>query len=180
MTAGEDVIPDLPGRDQIVAITDPNQSNYAFEQYIAGESGLLFYKLCGTGAGCTLPEGANPQLLLPMYAREALELALYGLKDVKPAKGVIVELPTGFDPAAGRGAAPRRTVFYFPEKRVRALLDQPLDKTYPTSPPPLGTFTGADLAGTTELVQTSLYAMEANPSPDSTTVNYRLTAIPPA
>lgn len=180
INAGEDVIPNLPGHDQVVALTDANQGPYSYEAYPAGISGLLFYKLCGPAGGCTLDPAAPRPLLLSIFGREALELALYGLKYVDPAEGVIVELPTAFEPPATPGAPLPRLVFYFPRKRVEHLLDRPIGKTFPTDPPLPEAFTGADLGDVAPLVQTSLYRMEINPADDQTSIIYRLVAVPAA
>ena len=180
VTGGEDVIPDLPGRLQVVATTDVNLGPLAFEYYAPGEEGLLFFKLCGPAGGCTLAADAPRPLLLAVYAREALELALHGLKRIDQAGGVIVELPTGFEPPATPGAPLSRPVFYFPKKKVQKLLDKPLSETFPTDPPLAPVFTGEDLGGAVDLVQNSLYRMEVVPSPDSTTITYKLSQFPPA
>lgn len=180
ITAGEDVIPDLPGKLQVVASTDVNLGPLSFDYYAPGIDGLLFYKLCGTAGGCTLAADAPRPLLLAVYAREALELALYGLKYIDQAGGVIVELPTGFEPPATPGAPLSRPVFYFPTKRVKDLLDTPITETFPTDPPLAPAFTGADLGTAVDLVQTSLYRMEIVPSPDSTTITYKLSQFPPS
>lgn len=176
--AGEDLVPDLPGRTQVAAVTDGTGANYAFDYYPAGESGILFYKLCGTEPGCALTPGADPATLLSMFGREALELALHGLTYVEPAGGVIVELPTGFPPPAPGATAPR-TAFYFPERAVRSLLDRPFDETYPSPPRPYGVFDAADLGDTRPLIAASLVEIQGiQPAADQATLTYRLVRVP--
>ena len=58
--------------------------------------GILFFRMCAAGPECALGPDQSPDVLAPILAREAHELALYGLKYVPEAKFVITILPPGF------------------------------------------------------------------------------------
>ncbi len=167
---GEDVITDLPFHDQVVALADDTQTTYSFEQ-----RSLLFYKLCPTATSCELDPKADRQALGPLYARQAVELALYGFKYVEEAAGVVVELPTGYVP----DQKDKRFVHYFPKKYWEDQLDRPFATTVPGDPPLLGTITPAETARISKLAGGTFFQMDVGPTPDNTFIVYRLTPPPP-
>jgi hypothetical protein len=169
---GEDVIPDLPFHDQVVALSDDTQTTYSFEQ-----RSLLFYKLCPTRESCTLPQAADRQALGPLYARQAVELALFGFRYVPEAAGVVVELPTGYVPAEA-GKAPDRFVHYFPRKNWEDELDRPFAKTLPGTPPLLGTLSATETARISQLAADTFFRMDVGTTEDQSFIVYRMT--PPA
>jgi hypothetical protein len=169
---GEDVIPDLPFHDQVVALSDDTQTTYSFEQ-----RSLLFYKLCPTRESCELPAAADRQALGPLYARQAIELALFGFRYVPEAAGVVVELPTGYVPAE-QGKAPDRFVHYFPRKNWEHELDIPFAKTLPGNPPLLGTMSAAETNRVSDLATDTFYKMDVGTTEDQSFIVYRMT--PPA
>lgn len=169
---GEDVIPDLPFHEQVVALSDDTQTTYSFEN-----RSLLFYKLCPTRESCELPAAADRQALGPLYARQAVELALFGFRYVPEAAGVVVELPTGYVPAAA-GKAPDRFVHYFPEKNWEDELDRPFAKTLPGDPPLLGTMSAAETARISDLAADTFFRMDVGTTEDQSFIVYRMT--PPA
>jgi len=173
VTAGEDVISDLPQHEQVVALAaDATGQPFAFEQ-----QSLLIYRLCGPAPGCAFPEDANLQNDLTLAAQEAHELALRGLKDVDEASAVIVQIPPGLLQASGPN--PPMTVFYFRRKDLRAELDRPLTDTIPTVLRP-SAVTQADTDRILGGLAKRLHTMTVRPTPDSTKITYELVPAPTA
>jgi hypothetical protein len=86
----------------------------------------LFYELCGLGGTrCNLPGGVSPFEV--SVRREALELALYGLKYVHDVDTVVVFLPP---------IGKTNTAVFFRERNLKHQLNRPLVRTLPVEPAP--------------------------------------------
>lgn len=170
VTAGEDVITELPQHDQIVAIgADSTGQPFSFEQ-----QSLLIYKLCGPGAACAFATQVDHSLTLA--GQQAHELALRGLKDVHEASAVIVQMPPGLLAASG-GKAPA-AVLYFRRKDLSHQLEAPLARTVAAEVPRPAGLTPAQDAKIVDAVVKSLYTMSVKATPDSTSITYELVPAP--
>ncbi len=173
--AGETDNPSLPFAPTLVSVvTSPSGETFAFE---AGD--ILFYKLCPTGpAPCTLDPAADRATLGPLYARQALELALYGLKYVTQAEAVIVMLPTGFEPAAKADEPPARVAHYFRKSTLQNKLDRPLADTLRGVPPTPGALGPGDVAQIEALAKGTKFRLVTTTSEDKTSNLIVVTPIP--
>ncbi len=171
VTAGEDVIPDLPQHEQVVAVAaDASGQPFSFEQ-----QSLLIFKLCAAGPACAFPPQADQTRTLTLSVQEAHELALRGLKDVTEASAVIVQLPPGLLQADGD--TPPAAVLYFRRKDLRAALERPLDETIRSVPKPAAITQTQGEAILAPLMK-RLYTMTVKPMPDSTKISYQLVPAP--
>ncbi len=172
--AGETNNPILPGAPTLVTpVTSPPFDLFAFE---SGD--ILFYKLCPEGpTPCTLDASADRATLGPIYAREALELALYGLKYVEEADSVMVIMPTGFEAAAKSGDAPPSVAHYFRKRDLENKLDRPLTTTLAGPPPTPATLDPAAVAEIEALTKGTKYRLQTTTSEDKT---FNIIVITPA
>lgn len=163
--AGETDNPLLPGAPTLISVvTSPPAELFAFEP-----GDILFYKLCPSGTtACSLDAGADRATLGPIYARESLELALYGLKYVTEAESVVVILPTGFVPAEKSGDSPPRIAHYYRKRDLANKLDRPLAKTLPGRPPTPGNISPAAVAQIEALTKGTKYRLQTTTSEDKT------------
>lgn len=162
--AGETDNPLLPGAPTLVAVTSPPAELFAFE---AGD--ILFFKLCPAGPTlCTLDGSADRATLGPIYAREALELALYGLKYVEEAESVMVILPTGFVAADKAADAPPRIAHYFRRRTLENKLDRPLTATLNGPAPTPATLSPSQVAQIDALTKGTTYRLVTTTSEDKT------------
>jgi hypothetical protein len=137
--AGEDDTPKLPPAQQVVAVgtNPPGLVSYEY-------GGVLFFRMCAAGPECALGPNQSPDVLAPILAREAHELALYGLKYVPEADFVITILPPGFVSGADPKNLPRAVHFYR-RSDLEKELDQPIATTLPGAPPTPATLTPAQV-----------------------------------
>jgi hypothetical protein len=137
VTAGEDDKAALPGAPQVLAVgtSPPGVLSYEYGD-------ILFYRMCAAGPDCALGPKQDRTTFGPLLARQAHELALYGLKYVPEATFVIVILPPGFvtgpDPAA-----PPRAVQLYRRTDLEDELQRPIDETLPGPVPTPSTLTPA-------------------------------------
>ncbi len=174
VSAGEDVITDLPGRDQFVALgSSANGAPWSFEQ-----GSIAFFKLCGPGAGCAFsePAGEARTKAFAVATREAKELALRGLKNVPEAKSAIVVLPVGVIEAT-----PTPTlVAYWRRKDLESELDRTLDPLFEAPVPDPASLTAEQAQAEIAKSADHLFLMNAKPAPDNALMIYELTPLPPA
>ena len=173
--AGEADNPLLPFAPTLVSVvTSPSGETFAFE---AGD--ILFYKLCPAGTPpCTLDPAADRAVLGPIYARQSLELALYGLKYVTEADSVVVLLPTGFDAAAKAGDAPPRVAHYFRKSALENKLDRPLTDTLTGPPPTPATLSPAAVAQIDALTKGTKHTVVTTTAEDKTSTLVVMTPAP--
>lgn len=173
--AGETDNPLLPFAPTLVSVvTSPSGETFAFE---AGD--ILFYKLCAAGTPpCTLDPSADRATLGPLYARQSLELALYGLKYVTEAESVIVLLPTGFEAAEKADDTPPRIAHYFRKSTLQNKLDRPLTDTLTSPPPTPATLNPADVAQIDALTKGTKYKLVTTTSEDKTSNLIVITSTP--
>lgn len=173
--AGETDNPLLPLAPTLVSVvTSPSGETFAFE---AGD--ILFYKLCPAGVPpCTLDPSADRATLGPIYARQSLELALYGLKYVTEAESVFVLLPTGFEAAAKAGDAPPRIALYFRKSTLENKLDRPFTDTLPGLPPTPATLTPVIVAQIDALTKGTKHSLQTTTSEDKTSNLIVITPVP--
>jgi hypothetical protein len=85
-------------------------------------SGTVMYTLCGTGQGCTIPEGRPSAAREQLLRRQALELALYSFNYLDGIETTLVLFP----PRAPNSAA---TAVFLQRTEVQAELARPLSDT---------------------------------------------------
>ncbi len=137
---GEDDKAALPAAPQALAVgTNPP----GLVSYEYGD--ILFFRMCATGPDCDLGPDQSRDVLAPILARQAHELALYGLKYVSEAAFVIIILPPGFVSGPDPKALPRAVHFYR-RSDLEDELDQPIATTLPGTPPTPATLTPAQVA----------------------------------
>lgn len=173
--AGEADNPLLPFAPTLVSVvTSPSGETFAFE---AGD--ILFFKLCPAGTPpCTLDPLADRAILGPIYARQSLELALYGLKYVTEADSVVVLLPTGFDAAEKEGEAPPRVARYFRKSALENKLARPLADTLADPPPTPATLSPAAVAQIDALTKGTKHRVVTTTAEDKTSTLVVMTPAP--
>ena len=87
-------------------------------------AGTVMYTLCGTGGGCSIPEGRPSPAREQLLRREALELALYSFRYLDGIDSALVLFP----PRAKDQAA---TAVFIQRADVRAELSRPLVESLP-------------------------------------------------
>ena len=137
--AGEDVQPLLPGQPQSIVVSSNPPALFTFNY-----GDILFYRICGSGPDCALGPDQNKEVLGPIFARQAHELALYGLKNVPEASYAIVILPSGFVAAPDPKAPPPQAVHFYRREDLSKELDRPATKTFPGAPPTPATLSPAE------------------------------------
>jgi hypothetical protein len=137
--------------EQIVAVTaQPGEVSGLPLQYIAlrhgrnrpltegdvsvvepGETAL--FSFCGLAGdqNCALPGEATPERLM-LLRREAVELSLYTFKFLPEIETVVSLLPPV---PRGEGQPPQTFAVYFQRRHLASLLNEPITKTLPESPP---------------------------------------------
>jgi hypothetical protein len=135
--AGEDDKAALPGVQQVLAVgsSPPGVVSYEYGD-------ILFYQMCAAGPDCALGPKQDRATFGPLLARQAHELAAYGLKYVPEATFVIAILPPGFVTGADP-AKPPRAVHLYRRKDLENELDRPVDETLPGPVPTPSTLTPA-------------------------------------
>lgn len=171
VSAGEDVITDLPGREQFVALgSSATGAPWSFE-----EGDIAFFKLCGPAAGCAFaePAGEARTKAFAIAMREAKELALRGLKHVPEAKSAIIILPVGVIEAT----PPPTVVAYWRRKDLESELDGTLAAVYDSPVPPPASLTTDQAQVEIANAADRLFKMNAKPAPDNALMIYEL--VPP-
>lgn len=172
VTAGEDLITDLPGREQFVAMASgPAGPPWSFEQ-----GALVFFKLCGGGDGCAFaePAGDARTQAFAIATREAKELALRGLKNVPEAKSAIVVLPAGVLEAT----PPPTVVYYWRRSDLEKELDDPLAEEFEQAVPAPATLTAQQAQDVIGADVDHLFTMTPKAAPDNGALIYELTPPP--
>jgi hypothetical protein len=137
--AGEDVQPLLPGQPQSIVVSSSPPALFTFNY-----GDILFFRICGSGADCALGPDQSNNVLGPIFARQAHELALYGLKNVPEALYAIILLPDGFlDATDGKGPPPKAAHFYRRED-LKDEFDRPASETFPGAVPTPATLSPAE------------------------------------
>lgn len=176
VSAGEDLIPDSPGANQVVAVhataTGPPLS---FEY-----GNIVFFKICGRGKDCGFDtsKAAMPQRVVALTANEAAELALRGLKNVPEADAAMVIMPGGILEADTAGGTRPTVVYYVRRATVQSELDNRLPAKFESTVPTPGKITDQTAATLFQDYSPDLFRLEGpKPSPDGANVVYEL--IPP-
>lgn len=167
--AGEDDKAALPGVQQTLAVgtSPPGVVSYEFGD-------ILFYRMCGPTSDCGLGPDQDRATYGPLLARQARELALYGLKYVPEAAFVIVILPPGFVTGPDPADVPR-AVYLYRRKDLDAELDRPIDETLPGPVPTPSTLTPAQAAQFEERETDARYTLQSSTDAANTLNVYTLT-----
>lgn len=172
ISAGEDVLSDLPGRDQVVAIASGETGPPISFEY----GNIVFFNMCGRGTRCQFDRrpAALPGRVVALASRQAKELALRGLKYVPEADAAIITLPGGMLESEQAGTDPPTVVYYYRRDALKEELDRPLHSDFESVQP-----TPKELAEETALIMfrnyaDRLFAMTAKPNADGTAVIYEM------
>lgn len=137
--AGEDVQPLLPGQPQSIVVSSSPPALFTFNY-----GDILFYRICGSDPDCALGPDQSKDVLGPIFARQAHELALYGLKNVPEASYAIIILPAGFVAADDPKAPPPQAVHFYRREDLKVELDRPASETFPGATPTPATLSPAE------------------------------------
>lgn len=169
--AGEDDTPRLPPAQQVVAVgtNPPGLVSYEY-------GGVLFFRMCAAGPDCALGPDQSRDVLAPILAQEAHELALYGLKYVPEADFVITILPPGFISGADSKSLPR-AVHFSRRSDLDEELDQPVATTLPGAPPTPATLTPAQATRIESQAAKTRYTLTSGVDAANTQNIYTLTPL---
>lgn len=173
ISAGEDLIPDVPGGDQIVAVDSTSTGPPLSFEY----GNIVFFTICGTGPSCAFqtPKGSSPERVVAIHAREAKELALRGLRNVPEADSAMIVMPAGILQPDTEGGPVPIVVSYYRRAELRDQLDNPLPPEFEAPEP-----TPTDITDDTAKVMLTNYAPslyrldQPKPTADGTGIIYRL------
>jgi hypothetical protein len=139
---------------------------------------ILFYRMCGSASDCGLGPDQDRATYGPLLARQARELALYGLKYVPEAAFVIVILPPGFITGPDPANLPK-AVHLYRRADLEDDLDRPIAETLPGSIPTPSTLTPAQVAEFEDRESGTRYTMDSGVDAANTLNVYNLTPPPP-
>lgn len=170
--AGEADSPALPLGNQVIAMgtNPPGVVSYEYGD-------ILFYRMCGRGPDCGLAPGEDPSVLAPILARQSLELALYGFKNVKQAAFVLVLIPPGFATSPKPNEVPK-IVHFYRRKDWESETDRPLTTTLPDPPPTPATLSPGDVAAIKAQTAGTLHSLQTGTDNANTLNVYALTPLP--
>lgn len=170
--AGEADTPALPLGGQVIAMgsNPPGVVSYEYGD-------ILFYRMCGRGPDCGLAPGEDPAVLATILAREAKELALYGVKYVPEATFVLVLLPPGFATSATPGEVPK-VVHFYRRADLADAVDEPLTETLPNPVPTPATLTPTDATAIERDAEGTRYSLATGTDAANTLNVYSLTPLP--
>lgn len=168
---GEDDKAALPAAPQALAV-GTNPAGLVSYEY----GNILFFRICGTGPECALGPEQSRDVVAPILARQAHELALYGLKYVPEAAFVITILPPGFISGPDPKALPRAVHFYR-RSDLEKELDQPVATTLPGDTPTPATLTPAQFTAIEAQAVRTRYTLTSGVDAANTLNIYTLTPL---
>jgi hypothetical protein len=126
-------------------------------------SGTLQISLCGLGTDCTIASGKASTARYELLRREALELALYTFKYVRPISSITVIMP----PAAN-SKVKRPIAIFLPRTDVQTLLSRPLADTLSARTPGIGRMRSSEEALVNAITSPRTYAYNFESAGDGT------------
>jgi hypothetical protein len=167
VSSGQTLNPSLPAATVVRAQGDNGVFDLALDN-------SLYYTLCGTGIGCSIPGPDVKNGRLPVLGREALELALYSFKYIHEVDSVFVILPPGF----GDNQQSYST-YFFRRGDLKGPLSRPLSRTLPGGPPLPSSLPGPQRAQIAALTAGTRFRLVVTPSEDRNFTVLLLTPMTP-
>ena len=126
-------------------------------------SGSLQISLCGLGRNCTIASGKASTARYELLRREAVELALYTFKYVKPISSITVIMP----PAVNSKLP---IAIFLPRTDVQNLLSKPLSDTLSERTPGIGRMRASEAALVNAITSPRTYAYDFESAGDGTAI----------
>ena len=126
-------------------------------------AGSLQISLCGLGANCAIASGKASTARYELLRREAIELALYTFKYVKPISSITVIMP----PAVNSKLP---IAIFLPRTDVQSLLSRPLGDTLSERTPAIGRMRASEVALVNAIASPRTYAYDFESAGDGTAI----------